>query len=418
VGWPRAGAEIAELRHQVEDLRSALAVHSGGVDAVMTGEPGRPRLQALASTDRPHRILVEQMGEGAATVSQRGVILYVNPSLAALLQRTPGELVGSNAAALADPADRPALAALLTTGPSQTKRSELGLARTDGTRVPVIAAATQLDVEGVPVFGLIAVDISERLRSEQLLAAANAQLAARSADLERANADLARSNEELAQFAFVAGHDLKAPLMCIGGFADLLSHQYSERLDPAGAELLDAIIESTGRMQDLITDLLAYSRVDAEVPAFQPVDTAQLLATVLTDLGPRIDGLDARVTLGSLPVVTGDPVQLAEVFTNLIGNAFTYVAPGVVPHVHVTAEPEAGYARFTVADNGIGIEPTQREHVFTMFKRLHSEETYSGTGIGLAIVQKVVERHGGRIWIEDNPGGGTAMCFTIPMPSS
>jgi PAS domain S-box-containing protein len=415
---PSARDEIARLRSQVEDLRSALAaIQDGGADAIMVGAPGQARLYTLTGADRPHRVLVEQMGEGAATLSEGGVILYVNASLAAMLQRTAQELVGTAAAALVDPGDRPLLATLLAAAPGHTNRGELTFIRADGTTVHCIGSATGLDNDGVLVRGLIVVDISERHRAEIQLAEINAQIAARSADLERANIDLARSNEELSQFASVASHDLAQPLYTIAGFADLLAKQYHDEFDADARQFLDAITSTAERMQHLIRDLLAYSRVDSNVEPLERVDTADLLTTVLADLGARIDALGATVEVDALPSLTGDPIQLGQVFANLIGNALTYVAPGVTPHVHVFAQPGDEQWRFTVADNGIGIDAAQRAHVFDMFKRLHSSDTYPGTGIGLATVRKVVERHGGRIWVEDNPSGGTAMCFTIPETS-
>ena len=239
-------------------------------------------------------------------------------------------------------------------------------------------------------------------------------IAAHAADLERANTELTRSNEDLAQFAYAASHDLAEPLRSISGFADLLRLRYRGRLDADADDFIDFIIAGTARMQHLIDDLLDYSRVTTRAHPLTAVDLAQVLDTVLADLNGRICDTGATVQIDTLPVVNADATQLAQVFANLIRNAVTFVAPGTAPHVHVSADRDGPWWRFTVADNGIGIPPEHRERVFGMFKRLHGRDAYPGTGVGLAIAQKMVHRHRGTIWIADNPGGGTRVTFTIP----
>ena len=160
--------------------------------------------------------------------------------------------------------------------------------------------------------------------------------------------------------------------------------------------------------------MLAYSRVDTQAKPFTAVDAQQVFETVLADLHGRINETGAIVHGRTLPVLNADHTQLAQVFANLIRNALTFVADDVTPQVLVWAEPDGGAWRFTVADNGIGIPPEHRQRVFGMFKRLHTRDVYPGTGVGLAIVQKVVQRHDGIVWIEDNPGGGSRLIFTIP----
>ena len=220
--------------------------------------------------------------------------------------------------------------------------------------------------------------------------------------------------EDLAQFAYAASHDLAEPLRTITAFADLLQQRYRGRLDTDADDFLDFITSSATRMQQLIADMLAYSRVDTQAKPFTAVDAQQVFETVLADLNSRIDETGAIVRSRTLPVLNADRTQLAQVLANLIRNALTFVAADVTPQVLVWAEPDRSAWRFTVADNGIGIPPEHRQRVFGMFKRLHTRDVYSGTGVGLAIVQKVVQRHGGTIWIEDNPGGGSRLIFTIP----
>jgi len=260
------------------------------------------------------------------------------------------------------------------------------------------------DVVGVFV---TARDVTDHNRAQR-------ELTRRAADLEQSNTALTRSNAELEQFAYIASHDLSEPLRSIAGFADLLRLRYHGSLDTDADAYLDFITAGTTRMQHLIDDLLAYSRLTTRAHPLTPVDLRQVMDTALADLDARIGDTGAKVRIDTtLPVVTGDATQLTQVFANLIRNAITYITPGTTPDVHVSADRDGPFWRFTVADNGIGIPPEHRERVFGMFKRLHSRDTYPGTGVGLAIVQKVVHRHQGTTTIADNPGGGTRITFTI-----
>lgn len=410
-------AELTRLRRQLEDLLAAFAaIRGGGVDAIMVGPPNEERLYTLTSADRPYRVIVEEMGEGAATVSERGVLLYVNRRLSNLIGRDRRDLIGTDVADLVDQADRSKLITLLDAPAGHTNRAELNLAGLDHSTIPALTSATGLDIDGVLVRCLVAADLTSRRRHGREIADANAVIATHSADLERANTELARSNEDLAQFAYAASHDLAEPLRTITGFADLLRQRYRGRLDSDADDFIEFITSGATRMQQLIADMLAYSRVDTLAKPFTAVDAQQVFDTVLADLNSRISETGAIVRGRTLPVLNADRTQLAQVFANLVSNALTFVAAGVTPQVLVWAEPDGGGWRFTVADNGIGIPPEHRQRVFGMFKRLHTREVYLGTGVGLAIVQKVVQRHGGIVWIQDNPGGGSQLIFTIPGP--
>lgn len=259
-------------------------------------------------------------------------------------------------------------------------------------------------------------------------------------ELERKTNELKRSNEELEHFAHVASHDLKAPLLSIGGFAEIVQSTYADRIDEKGRTYLSRIVAGTARMERLINDLLAYATVTTQARPFGPVDCKAVLAAVLSNLSSGIEETGASITVDELPTVAGDETQLVRLFQNLIGNAINYRGDGP-PRIRISAEkfPAAGArdadadspgptsqvaARapqpavpagwlFSVSDNGIGIDSRYYERIFLLFQRLHTDETaYSGTGIGLAVCKKIVERHGGRIWVESGPGGST-FYFTI-----
>lgn len=239
-------------------------------------------------------------------------------------------------------------------------------------------------------------------------------------DLERRvrerTKELERSNAELQQFAHVASHDLQEPLRAIGGFVQLLQRRYQGRLDDKADEYIQFAADGVQRLQQLINDLLAYSRVGTRAKPVEPVDCNQVLDEVLRNLETAIAQEKAEVTRGELPVVQADRVQLIQVFQNLIGNAVKFHGPQQ-PRIHVAAAPTADDHCwvFSVRDNGIGIDPKYQDRIFVLFQRLHTRTEYPGTGIGLTICKRIVERHGGRIWCESEPGCGTTFCFTLPM---
>lgn len=258
----------------------------------------------------------------------------------------------------------------------------------------------------------IGIDITDQQRAE-------AEVAQRAAELEVANRELARSNTDLEQFAYIASHDLREPVRAVSMPLELIARRYKGRqLDETAEEYIDLAVDGSQRLQQMIDGLLVYSRVGRVEGAVEATDAGQAARQALTALEPILDETQAVVTVGALPVVLAEADQLARVFQELIGNAVTFVAPDVIPRVDVTAEQRARQARFTVTDNGIGIAPAHRERVFTMFKRLQPRDEHSGVGVGLALVKKIVERHGGQVGIEDaSTGSGSRFWFTLPTPA-
>jgi PAS domain S-box-containing protein len=225
--------------------------------------------------------------------------------------------------------------------------------------------------------------------------------------------ELERSNDDLRQFAYIASHDLNEPLRTIAGFAQLLQKRYEDKVDDRGRDYIRRMVGGVERMQALIADLLRYSRAGRTERAAEPVAASEVVAGVLDDLQEAINDRGADVRIGELPTVLADRNGLQQVFQNLISNALKF-ANGGTPVVEVGATDAGENWRFWVADNGIGIHSDQRDKVFAAFERLHSRDDYPGTGIGLAIVKKIVERHGGRIAIEDGIDGGSRFVFELP----
>lgn len=232
------------------------------------------------------------------------------------------------------------------------------------------------------------------------------------AALARESAVLARSNRELTEFAYVASHDLSEPLRAISGYTTLLRNRLPS--DPDIDEFAGYIVSGCQRLRHLIDDLLAYSRLGREEAAVAPVDCSLLLDQVRSSLGAQLADTGGVLEVEPLPKVAASASALSQLFQNLVGNALKFHRPDRTPHVRVSAEADPAGWLFRVADNGIGVAPRHRERIFSVFQRLHGQEEYEGTGIGLAICKKVVEQYGGRIWVEDTPGGGTTVCCTLP----
>jgi light-regulated signal transduction histidine kinase (bacteriophytochrome) len=233
---------------------------------------------------------------------------------------------------------------------------------------------------------------------------------------------LRKSNEELQQFAYVVSHDLQEPLRAISGYLQLLERRHKENLPEDAQNCIHRSAAAATRMHDLIKALLSYSRVESKGQPFQPVNTKQVIDQALEFLQSQIEEKNATVELGSLPVVWGDQAQILQLFQNLVSNAIKF-HDEQPPLIHITSEESSkkpGYITFSVQDNGIGIQPKDKDRIFLIFQRLHTRDEYPGTGIGLAVCKKIIERHGGSIWFESSTANlstidtGTTFKFTLP----
>src|SRR6266571_5329072 len=250
-----------------------------------------------------------------------------------------------------------------------------------------------------------------------LLTDAFNQMLSRIEDQDRARGhlitELEHSNRELEQFAYVASHDLQEPLRMVSSYTQLLERRYGDKLDDKAREFIGYAVDGAVRMQRLINDLLEFSRVSTRGKALQPVDVTRVLGTVRANLSVAIQDAGALVTNDALPTVMADETQLVQLLQNLIGNAIKFRGRER-PHVHVGAQATATEWVFAVRDNGIGIAPEYFERIFVIFQRLHARDEYPGTGIGLAVCRRILDRHGGRIWVESEPGRGSTFYFALP----
>lgn len=288
--------------------------------------------------------------------------------------------------------DGPALARKMGVG-----RIVRGL-RSTGEEFPVEASISATVTDGRRIYTVIMRDVTER---------------------ERERAALVRSNVDLQQFAFVASHDLRTPLRSIKGYLSLLDTRWGHQLDASARELIQRAGAAVDQLDDLTQDLLSYASLDSEAVRQVQVDSNLALADALSLLEAKLAESAAQVTSDALPVLRGERGQIVQLFQNLLANAMTYCEDRP-PRMHVAARREQDGWLFSVADNGIGVEPRHRKRIFEIFKRLHTSDEYPGTGMGLAICQRIVERHGGRIWVEDAPGdqGGSIFFFTLADPGA
>ncbi|MHA3772147.1 ATP-binding protein [Verrucomicrobiota bacterium sgz303538] len=279
------------------------------------------------------------------------------------------------------------------------KRLEKPALRADGTEFPAEFSVARIDPNGTPLFTAYVRDITDRRNDEK--------------KLRDTATHLAESNADLAQFAYVASHDLQEPLRAVAGCVQLLQERYADKLDEPANQLINHAVEGARRMHTLIEDLLAYSRVGTEGKPFESIDSSAILAGVIANLEAVIREHDAEITHEELPTVMADPTQMTQLLQNLISNGIKFCTDHR-PQIHIAAERDNGKWRFSVRDNGIGIPPQFTDRIFLIFQRLHTRKEFPGSGIGLAMCKKIVERHGGRIWVESQPGKGSTFYFTLP----
>jgi len=406
----------AELHASEDELRKAHAELEQRVEE-RTAELTQAYEQ-LRTSEEKYRSLVDNINICVyqSTVDHPGQFLRVNPAMVEMSGYDSAEdLMNLPVANLyQNPQDRQRiLDALKQNG--FVKDIEIPMIKKDGA---VVWASLTMNVKydeerKIKWIDGVGEDITERRRAQKMLA--------------RKTAELERSNKELEHFASIASHDLKAPLTAIAGFAQVLEIRSKDSLDEQSQRALTHIIKGTYRMEALINDLLAYARVTSDGRCFKLVDMKIIFDIMLTNLELAIAENHAAISCGDLPVIYGDEIQFVQLFQNLVGNALKY-RNEKPPVVQITAERLNGSAfavdplhssqdqgwLFSVKDNGIGIDQDHFDSIFQIFKRVHREEKYTGTGIGLAICQKIVERHGGRIWVESKPGKGSIFYFTIP----
>ena len=404
--------ELAEVRAQLREASETIeAIRSGGIDSLVIGPPGQEQIYGLASADRPYRLIVAAMNEGAATVSPRGIILDVNPRLGAMTGRTGTHLVGTAVLDLVPSAHRPALGRLLDVGAGDSARGEVELSGPGGTTVPALLAVSGFDLDGMLLRCLVLTDLTEQRHAEAQVRTLNAELEVRVA---RRTAELERVNKNLEAFAYSVSHDLRAPLRALSGFSDVLVEDYGDRLDETGRGYAGSIKAASERMAALIDDLLLLSRVSRAGMNLQPVDLSAEAAAIAGELQGRDLGRAVRFVIQDGIRVIADRSLIRTVLQNLLENAWKFTAhrDGAVIEFATAAAEDGGVCCY-VRDNGAGFDPAYAGKLFQPFERLHDATEFPGTGIGLASVARIIERHGGRTWADGAVGHGATFSFTL-----
>ena len=385
----------------------------------------------LQKAEQRFRRLLEAAPDAMVICRENGEIVLVNTRTESMLGHSREELLGQHIRLIVPewtydlpwPLDEDTIADPVPLVAPQ----ELNAVHRDGRSIPIEISASPLEVdEGLLITSAIR-DISERKKAEQARAKAEEKVRLLNSHLEELNGhleervlerteELRRSNEELAQFAYVASHDLQEPLRTVSVYTQLLAKHYGSVLNAKGDAplFMEFITESAQRMEYLIRDLLQFSQIDCPgVEQLTSVSSESSFNEAIANLKTSIEENAATITHDPLPQVKGDPIQLTRLFQNLISNAIKYRNPDEAPLIRVAARLSGRDWLFSITDNGIGIEPQYAEKVFGIFKRLHGRDN-PGTGIGLAICKKIVARHGGRIWVESQLGGGATFHFTLP----
>jgi PAS domain S-box-containing protein len=365
----------------------------------------------IDATDDTFRELLEAAPDAIVIVDGGGLIRMVNRQTETLFGYPRSELLGSPVETLMPERFRSGHVGerLGYQAHPRTRPMGIGLElfgrRKDGREFPVEISLSPMKSDGQPLVISTIRDITARKQVEERLRAAAAELA--------------RSNAELEQFAYVASHDLQEPLRMVASYTQLLARRYKGQLDQDADEFIEFAVDGARRMQELINDLLTFSRVGTRPLELETLTTGRVVDQVIGDLAGAIGDTHASVTRDDdLPTLRADRTQLRQLFQNLIANGIKFHRPGEAPRVHVSATREPMAWRFGVSDNGIGIEPQYLERIFALFQRLHSRADYPGTGIGLAICRKIVERHGGQMRVRSEPGHGTTFEFTLPSRST
>lgn len=343
---------------------------------------------------------------GMALLTPDGRWLKVNQALCDMVGYTEAELLTMNFQSITHPDDLEKnlhYTDQLLRGAIRNYEMEKRYIHKHGHIVWVsLSASLVRDAHGIPLYTIAQTqNITQRKRAER--------------ELERQTNELTRSNAELEQFAYVASHDLQEPLRKVASYTTLLARRYKGQLDAGADKYIDYIVDGATRMQNLISDLLTYSRVGREQLVMEPVPMREIVEQVLSDMGATIRESAAVITYDDLPTLSVNRQQIGQLFQNLIANALKFHGHSP-PRVHITAELRGDTWVIGVHDNGIGIEPQYAERIFAVFQRLHSRAEYPGTGIGLAICKKIVERHSGTIWMDSEPGQGSTFYFSLPLP--
>jgi PAS domain S-box-containing protein len=393
----KSGMEITELKARLTEAEDTLnAIRSGEVDALVAAGPCGDQIFTLHGAETPYRILVEEMNQGALMLTPDGMILYANTRFS-FLSKTPLERVIGSAWQQFFPQDK--LACLKAAEPV-APQDEMNLQAADGSRCSVHLSFRSMRANGVTGFSVIVTDLTERKKSESAL--------------RKTSDELLEKNGQLEAFSYSISHDMRAPLRHMKSFAGIVLEDCADKIDPKSKSYLERIVASAEQLDRLINDVLAYSRVSGDQTETASFDLEKMTREMIAAY-PNLREADIEIVSSSAQV-RGYKVALGQCISNLLGNAIKFVPKDIVPRIKVWTESANGRVRLWVQDNGIGILPKDQKRIFDVFTRLHSNNVYEGTGLGLSMVKNAVEKMGGRVGVESEVGQGSR--FWIELESA
>ena len=413
--------ENNELHLQLEEATETIhAIRTGQVDALVVKSPdGEHQLFTLKTADQTYRVFIEKMNEGAVTLNHQGLILYCNSMFASMINMPLSKVVGLHFGDFVPDSFKEIYLDLFNNGWKEDSKTDLCIRRDDGI-VPCQLSVTLLQLDEGPALSVILTDLSFQKEIQQLLKMNNLRL-------EEINAELETSNHDLQQFASIASHDLQEPLRKIMIFSTMLRTKLAEELSEENISYLDKIIASSQRMRVMTTDILSYSRLSTNLNNSTLTSLNEVVEEVLDDYEILILEKGARIIVDELPDIEVNRGQIKQVFQNLISNSIKFSKPGENPVIRISggihaqangaAEDHSAPATcfITVMDNGIGFDELYKEKIFSLFERLNTKDKYEGSGIGLAITKKIIDKHNGSISVSSKEGEGATFELTLPV---
>lgn len=411
--------ELEELRFQLHEANETIeAIRTGQVDAlVVQGEDGH-QLYTLKSADHTYRVFIEKMTEGAVTLNREGQVLYCNSQFALLVDHSTSQIIGTPFENFVAEEHKLPYRRLFRNCWSGDCKGEIVLGSSDS-RTPVQLSLTTLALDEGISLSIIITDLTAQKKAQQQLLENNLQL-------EAANRALEISNHDLQQFASIASHDLQEPLRKILIFSSLMKEKQSS-LSPETGRYLQKIIDSATRMKTLITDILNYSKLSAADVLIDCIDLNDIVNELIEDFELVIAEKQARIVAGDLPCVDVNKGQIRQVFQNIVSNSLKFSRKGIPPVIQIhsvrigeksfssNVQPDGPWCLISIRDNGIGFDEQYVQHIFSLFERLHSKDKYEGTGIGLAIAKKIIEKHNGLITATSGEGEGAIFQIILPV---
>ncbi|MEO6720490.1 MAG: ATP-binding protein [Ferruginibacter sp.] len=411
--------EMEDMRLQMEEANETIeAIRTGQVDALVVKSKNGHELYTLKSADQTYRVFIEKMTEGAVTLNKDGLIVYSNSQFGKMVGLPLSQVVGCSFVSFIEPQDIETYSDLAATGWDQDIKGELTLISANK-QTPVQLSLTTLELDEGTSLSVILTDLTAQKQTQLLLKTNNEKL-------KQINHELELSNHDLQQFASVASHDLQEPLRKIQIFSNFLKEKFSTGLNDESQHYLEKIISSSQRMKALIIDILNYSQLSQDNHVFCLTDLNILVKEVLEDYEIVIKEKKARISVEALPAIEVNPGQIRQVFQNLISNALKFVQPGEPPVLHISAkmiddnttienDSKSRWCYISFHDNGIGFDDKFASKIFTLFRRLHTKDKFEGTGIGLAISKKIIEKHRGQIIARGREGKGAEFIIILPV---